>query len=251
MRFKAHIVLGLFLLGLLAPSLAWAEETESDNTPSQETPVAITEAKKGVYRTCRDAWGKLSWKQRIGIGGLGLVGAYFVPSYKGPVARVMGKKHVGYGIMLDTQNIMNKLTPEERKLFEYPQDNLSQILPILVAKLDSPFEPASNTHYFNLRSASTLMDTDSKTRGRGRHKAVALWALMRDFGIDAKLQVAHTKKGHKEHQIVYFPDSDLLVDFYKKTPLQTASQFWAQQEELEEGLKLSSPDFEPSFRDHR
>ncbi len=151
---------------------------------------------------------------RVAISGLVSLGLTLAPTtYHNVHAMLKGQEHLGAGIYLDMDRVVEILTPAEREiLFSTSRDTdaVKRIASLIASKLHGDFHDSHCEYMPSHRSASSYFLGQSERRGVCRHKALIARGLLSQLGIQARLQ--HVVFPDSEHLFVVLPDHNLAVE---------------------------------------
>ncbi len=151
---------------------------------------------------------------RVAISGLVSLGLTLAPTtYHNVHAMLKGQEHLGAGIYLDMDRVIEILTPAEREiLFSTSRDTdaVKRIASLIASKLHGDFHDSRCEYMPSHRSASSYFLGQSEKRGVCRHKALIARGLLSQLGIQARLQ--HVVFPDSEHLFVVLPEQNLAVE---------------------------------------
>lgn len=151
---------------------------------------------------------------RVMISGFVSLGLTLAPtSYHNVNAIAQGQEHLGAGIYLDMDQVIEVLSPSEREiLYSTARDleSVKRIASLIASKLHGDYHDSGCEYWPSQRSASSYLLGQSETRGVCRHKALIARAIFSQLGIQARLQnVSFPDSGHL---YVVLPDYGLAVE---------------------------------------
>lgn len=122
---------------------------------------------------------------------------------------------IGLSIYFDYENILNFLSPEEKKILEAPDKQTDKIVEILNKHLSRQSgESLDVWPYLKPVMASQYFSDSPPRANMCRHKALILKAVLNHLGISAELRTGtvDSDDGRGEHVWVYLPESRKVAD---------------------------------------
>jgi len=132
-------------------------------------------------------------------------------------ARLQGKKHIGYGLYFDKEEVLRYLHPDELELLKDIQKNELKIATLLTKKLRLSYDEkytGKDIKYFipKARNATAFFHPKVPERGVCRHQICILSATLDSLGIENKMQESSAIDGEAGHLWIYLPKHHIVLD---------------------------------------
>lgn len=121
--------------------------------------------------------------------------------------------HIGHGIYMDTDRVLEKLSSEERDKIEDPEVSIQEKVQIFTTRLEGNYGNWVFSPIALPSRASDYLDPSNPDRGVCRQKACVLNSILHHLKINSILQSGtHSATPHRWHVWVYLPDLDMVAD---------------------------------------
>lgn len=126
---------------------------------------------------------------------------------------ISGSDHIGHGIYMDMDRVLEKLPSEDRDRIDDPSVSIQDKVQIFASRLEGNYGNWGFSPVALPSHASQYLDPKNSDRGVCRHKSCVLNSILHELDIKSNLQSGTLSgKPYRWHVWVYLPDLDMVAD---------------------------------------